>query len=222
MSYTAFWVGVIPVGIFLLIKLGIVKSWFILETLPGLLSARMFYAALPVGLGFVFASFLPALPNYDPNANLYFSLLVIAFLGGPMIGFLFMYRPPNWLDPKWLQWLKEEYGYCLPLLIENAQQLNRWDWEWQVRTQAGMQSWIDSVYKQHKEDIDFAWQIEKKNRVSWQNQKKGLFSIRAGMKIEGYIPIHRQGDDVLIKEELDAVIAYQNEKFLKTHKPMEF
>ena len=38
---------------FLVVRLGVIKSWFVLKPLPGLLSARMIYAALPLGLAFL-------------------------------------------------------------------------------------------------------------------------------------------------------------------------
>ena len=194
------YLGLVAIGIFLIVKTGVIKSWFILKTLPGLLSSRMMYAMLPFGISFLLVAIVVSLPNYDPkNSN----LLTLALLFGPVLGFLFMYRPPNWLDPKWLQWLKKEYGYCLDILIEEAQLMNRWDWERQVRTQEGMQRWIDTVFSRRQEDVDFAWQSEKLYRVEQQNLEKDIYTLSPGMRIEGKVPAHRQGDVVLIREEID-------------------
>ena len=210
-----FCVGAFAIGIFILVKSGLLKSWWIVKTLPGILSPRMVYATIPVGLGFILLSILPSLDNYNSSEFPFTLLLGIAVFGGPLVGFLLMYRPPKWLDPKWLQWLKSEYGYCLDILIEDAQQMNRWDWERQVRTRAGMQQWIDGIYEQHQEDIDFYWQYEKFTRVRAQLIKRKKYSIHAGMKVEGTIPAHRQGDDVLVREEIDAVVAVRNAMLLE-------
>ncbi len=208
-------VGVFPVGIFLLIKSGIFKSWFILKTLPGLLSARMFYAALPIGIGFIGLSILPALPGYDPDKFPFTLWLGITIWGGPLLGFWFMYRPPKWLKPGWLQWLEREYGYCLPVLIYEAQKMNRWQWEAQVRTRSGMQAWIDEVFTRRREDINFAWQAEKFYLIEQETDV-----IKPGMKVEGYVPAHRQEDVVLTREEIDAVVAVRNAQYRPDEKYM--
>lgn len=205
--------GLVPVILFILIRTGIFKSWAILPTLPGLMSARMFYACLPLGLGFMLGSFLPSLPNYDINEKPFFYLFLLAFLGGPLLGFWFMYRPPKWIVPGWMRWLEQEYGYCADILLEEAQFMNRWDWEWQVRTRQGMQQWIDSIYLVRQEEIDFAWQVEKLYRVEQQNLKKKIYALSPGMKVEGEVPVHRQDDIALIREEIDAVVAIQNAKY---------
>jgi hypothetical protein len=213
MSLITLSVGVFPVGIFLLIKSGIFKSWFILKTLPGLLSARMFYAALPIGIGFIGLSILPALPGYDPDKFPFTLWLGITIWGGPLLGFWFMYRPPKWLKPGWLQWLEREYGYCLPILIEEGQRMNRWQWEAQVRTRSGMQGWIDDVFIHRQKDVDFAWKVEKFRLIERQVVKPEGYSIRSGMKVEGHAPVHRQHDIVLTQEEMDIVIPFRNAKY---------
>ncbi len=210
MSIVAFYVGVFPVGIFLLIRSGIFKSWFILKTLPGLLSARMFFAAFPIGVGFIGLSILPALPGYNPDTFPFTLLLAITIWGGPLIGFWFMYRPPKWLKPHWLQWLEQQYGYCLPILIEEAQKMNRWAWEAQVRTRSGMQTWVDEVFTRRREDVDFSWQAKKFYQVEQQLVQRKTYVFKAGMEIEGYVPIHRQDDIVLTQEEIDTFFAADN------------
>lgn len=146
-------VGVFPIGIFLLIRFGVLKSWYILKTLPGLLSGRMMYAALPFGISFLLSGIVASLPNYNGREP---GLLNLTLLIGPVFGFWFMYRPPRWIKPSWLQWLEQEYGYCLPILITEAQKMNRWQWEAQVRNRAGMKAWIDDVFDHRREDIEFA------------------------------------------------------------------
>ena len=202
MSFAALAVGLFCIGIFLLVKTGIFKSWLILKTLPGLLSARMFYMAFPLGLGFAGLSILPAFPNYDPNQMPFTLFLFIAVCGGPLIGFWFMGHPPKWLAPKWLQWLEREYGYCVDILLEEAQKMNRWAWEAQVRTQEGMQAWIDEVVARRRKEVDLAWIEEKLYRLDQKFIQGKIRTIKAGMAIDGYIPVHRQQDAVLTQTDL--------------------
>lgn len=207
------WVGLILTGMFLAIKLGIFKSWFILKTLPGLMSARMFYALFPVGLGLIGIMNLPDWPGYSPD-KLSFTILGLIFVwGGPLIGFWFMYSPPKWIKPRWLQWLEREYGYCLPILVEEAQKMNRWTWEAKVRTRAGMQEWIDDIFIHRQEDLTLAWQAEKYYRVVQQTVKQKTYVIKAGMAIEDDVPIHRQDDIVLTQEEIDTFFASDNDQY---------
>jgi hypothetical protein len=196
-------VGIVGVGIFVIVKLGLIKSWFILKTLPGLLSARMIYAAFPFGLSFLLLTIFPFLPSYDPRhpSLAFFAVL----LGGPVFGFWFMYRPPKWIVPKWLRWLEREYGYCVDILLEDAQRMGRWDWEWQVRSQAGMQTWIDSVMEREKQRIEWRWLYEKVRMISDQNRKAGIFVNRAPGIITEPVPEHRQNEKDLrvTQEDLD-------------------
>jgi hypothetical protein len=205
-------VGVFPIGIFLLMRFGVLKSWFILKTLPGLLSGRMMYAALPFGISFLLGGIVASLPNYNGREP---GLLNLTLLIGPVFGFWFMYRPPKWLKPGWLQWLEREYGYCLPVLIYEAQKMNRWQWEAQVRTRSGMQAWIDEVFTRRREDINFAWQAEKFYLIEQETDV-----IKPGMKVEGYVPAHRQEDVVLTREEIDAVVAVRNAQYRPDEKYM--
>ena len=203
-------VGIVGVGIFVIVKLGLIKSWFILKTLPGLLSARMIYAAFPFGLSFLLAYLIASQPNYDGRTS---NLMTFALLVGPVFGFWFMYRPPRWIKPNWLQWLEQEYGYCLPILIEEAQKMNRWTWEAKVRTRSGMQEWIDDVFIRRQKDVDFAWQDEKVYLLDRQTDKEKTYGIVPGMEIKGYVPIHRQHDTVLTQADIDAVIPVRKSRY---------
>ncbi|MCA9920033.1 MAG: hypothetical protein KC445_18880 [Anaerolineales bacterium] len=198
-------VGIFPIGIFLLIWFGVLKSWYILKTLPGLLSGRMMYAALPFGISFLLSGIVASLPNYNGREP---GLLNLTLLIGPVFGFWFMYRPPRWIKPSWLQWLEQEYGYCLPILLEEGQKMNRWQWEAQVRTRAGMQTWIDNVFAHRREDIEFAWQTEKFALIA---QKTDV--IKPGMIAKGDVPVHRRDDVMITREEIDAVVAVQNAQY---------
>ncbi|MDA0244542.1 MAG: hypothetical protein OT477_14080 [Chloroflexi bacterium] len=216
MIFAALGMGLLSMGMFLLVKTGIFKSWFVLKTLPGLFSARMFYMALPLGLSFMGLAILPALPNYVPDEMPYTLFAIVIVFGGPIVGFWFMGHPPKWLAPQWLQWLEQEYGYCVDILLEEAQKMNRWAWEAQVRTQEGMQVWIDEVVARRRKEVDFAWEVEKLYRVEQQILKRGHFVFKPGMKIEGVVPAHRQQDIALTREGIDEVFRYRNAPYRKS------
>lgn len=194
--------SLMPIGMFFVIKTGLIKSWFIVKTLPGLLSSRMVYAALPMGVGFLVITIVTSLPNYDFEEIPYNVNFFMAVCGGPIVGFWFMGHPPKWLAPKWLQWLEREYGYCVDILLEEAQKMNRWTWEAQVWTQAGMQAWIDEVVARRRKEVNLAWIEEKLYRLDQKFIQGKIGTIKAGMAIGGYIPIHRQHDTVLTQADL--------------------
>jgi hypothetical protein len=83
--------------------------------------------------------------------------------------------------------------------------MGRWDWEWQVRSQAGMQTWIDSVMEREKQRIEWRWLYEKIRMISDQNRKAGIFVNRAPGIITEPVPEHRQNEKDLrvTQEDLD-------------------
>jgi hypothetical protein len=51
---------------------------------------------------------------------------------------------PSWLKPYWLRWLEDNYGHMMDFMFEEARRMGR-SWEAQVRTQADLEAWADSV-----------------------------------------------------------------------------
>lgn len=139
-------IGLFPIGIFVIVKFGIIKSWYVIKSVPGFFSARMIYGALPLGVGFIVIILAPLLPYYDKlNINIWDILFYIFII----LTFVFMIAPPNWLKPKWLQWLEREHGDQLDLLVKEAQAMGRWRWEARVETQEGLEKWVKEVRRKH-------------------------------------------------------------------------
>ena len=186
-------IGIFFIGVFLVVRLGMIKSWFILKTLPGLLSARMIYAFLPGGLFFIALGIAAMTPTntLDEGVNL------IIYLSFPFIALalLCLVWVPNWVKPNWLQWLEREYGYCLDILIEEGQQMNRWEWEGKVRTQEGMQAWIDEVFARRRSEVDRRWKEFRKTLLWEQAHAEGRSWLGVDEKIKGYIPKHRRAEE---------------------------
>jgi hypothetical protein len=121
-----------------------------------------------------------------------------------IMGFAFMVWPPNWVKPAWLHWLEREYGYCLDILVEEAQKMNRWEWEAKVRTQEGMQAWIDEVFERRREEVDLLWRQTSVQLLIQQAKAEGRPGPSFGERIKGYVPEHRrQQDENRIREELE-------------------
>jgi hypothetical protein len=191
---TPVWVvaGVFMV-IFLIVRLGLIKSWFILKTLPGLLSARMFYAMLPLSLFFVGLGISALFPyeNVDKGAQ------AVIFASFPLLVlmFLFMIWPPRFIQPGWLRWLEREYGYCLDILVKEGQKMDRWEWEDRVRTRAGMQAWIDEVFARRRAEIDQRWVATRTELLFAEAESRGSHVIEFGARIESHVPQHRQQEE---------------------------
>ena len=200
---TVVWlIGIFFVGLFLVVRLGLIKSWFILKTLPGLLSARMIYAFLPGGLFFIALGIAAMIPAHtlDEGVNLiiYFSFPFIA------LALLCLVWVPNWVKPHWLQWLEREYGYCLDILIEEGQKMGRWEWEARVRTQAGMEAWVDEICEQRREEIDLLWHQMSIHLLLRQAEADGRLGPSFGERIKGYVPDHRrEWEEERIQQELE-------------------
>jgi hypothetical protein len=64
--------------------------------------------------------------------------------------FLIVVFQPKWFKPKWVQWLEENHGDILELLIEESRQSSDWrDWAKRVSTQAGLEAWVAEVRHKH-------------------------------------------------------------------------
>jgi hypothetical protein len=199
------------IGLFLLVRSGLFKSWYILETLPGLLSARMIYAAFASGLFFLYLYLLPYIPGWDPdNVNIWF-LLIFFFSVLPLY---FMYRPPFWVVPEWVKWLEREYGYCLDILIEEARLMGRWTWEIEVMTRAGMQAWIDDVFTRRQKDVDEYWKQAKVWLMRQQRNQEGIHYLKPGTLSPEYTPQHRLHDREVSEEEIIEVVRLKNSKYV--------
>ncbi|MCP4538856.1 MAG: hypothetical protein GY832_17110 [Chloroflexi bacterium] len=199
-------------GAFLLVRLSIIKSWFILKPLPGLLSAQMIYAAFPLGVAFLILGLGGMFHDsifYKVGLEVFF-LLVFA-------SFLFMIRPPRWVKPRWLRWLEYEYSYCLDILIKEARVMGRWNWGAQVSTRVGLEQWVESVVKRHRQEIDERWEIVREYRLV--DQLTDAF-MQGKPKIEDYVvpnvPEHRRAqEETRLEERATRLKEYGNSGYFR-------
>ena len=168
-------IGLLGLSFYISFATGWVKVWLITRPMGTMFHPRMAYMMLPIGIAFTYGSFMPLLPNYTPE-----SIYLYIFIALQWIGFLFLFWAPPFLTPRWVKLLEQDYGYCLPILIEEARKMGRWKWNARVRTPAQLQSWIDEVMSQHQDEIDQLWHTYR----SFMQEEFGKGNF--------YIPQHRR------------------------------
>ena len=204
-------IGACLLFMFFLMRSGRFRSWFIAKPVPGLMSGPMSYLSLNMGVIFISWPLITMLPNYNFNDQPYFSIFFLSWLGGPFLGFYWAANPPRWLQPRWVRWLSDEYGYCLHILVAEAQDMPCGNWESQTRQQQGLQKWIDAVYQRRKTEIDLNWLMFKYYAILEQQAEKGHDWIKHGLVLEGHIPEHRRDEALLTKEESDRIKRVERE-----------
>ena len=127
-----------------------------------------------------------------------------------------MYRPPRWLVPRWLRWLEDEYIYCLDILIEEARKMNRWQWEAKVRTQEGMQAWVNRAIDENRAEVEDRWERYKLYLYEEQITSQGIYELNPGVIDPASLPIHRQGDGIVSEEDIAKKIRRSVEMFKQT------
>jgi hypothetical protein len=142
----------VPVAIslwWIRMRLGIDRRWFVIPAAP--LISRNIYFFLPafipsVVLGLIGVLSVAIDPTTDDNP-IYFTFY-LAF-GFQALGFVIAYLEPSWLSPTWYRWLKKEHGDILPYLAQEAHEMGRRKWLKQVKTQAGLEQWVEDFRRRH-------------------------------------------------------------------------
>jgi hypothetical protein len=186
--------GLVPIGLYVVVRMGLIKSWYILAPLPGLLSGSMVYGALFWGLGFIAIALDAMLPAENVDIAGWRGFIVILLFA--LSGFVLMAWQPSWIKPRWVRWIEREYGYCLDILIEEARAMGRWNWEARVRTQADLERWVEQVIARHQEEVDQRWEKERQYRLA---PKTPAAFRRGGFEREDWevpdVPEHRQAQE---------------------------
>jgi hypothetical protein len=127
----------------ILIRVGILKYWFVAKYLPGVLPAVVPYAMIPQGLGFIVIALGAFFPTPEETWNLFFAGAVIIFAGYAIATFR-----PGFLKPKWLRWLESRYTHLtINLLVEEARKLGWWEWQKRVWSQEGLEQWVEETLR---------------------------------------------------------------------------
>jgi hypothetical protein len=137
----------IPGTVFLtygiLIRLGILKYWFIARYIPGAFPAVLPYAIIPGGIGFTIIALAAFFPGPEKTRNVFGIGTAVVFLGLVVATFR-----PGFLKPKWLRWLESRYTHLtINLLVEEARKLGWWEWQKRVWTQEGLEQWVEETLR---------------------------------------------------------------------------
>jgi hypothetical protein len=125
-----------------LARIGILKTWFLLERVPVFVIPHSIFGAIPAGLGAIVLGIIVKLrPEPETATMICFGVTGPSFLVGVML----MIWPPWWIKPAWYRWLEERHGDIIPLLQEEARAMGRWKWQRRVATQEGLEQWVAEV-----------------------------------------------------------------------------
>ena len=137
--------GLFIFGLGLAVYLGHFKRMFITQGVPGIYPRNTVYTLMPLGVFFL--SFYPIFLWAGENALDELPSAIVFFGLGILVVVPLIWQP-RWLKPAWLRWLEDNYGYVLEEMFEEARQMGGLNWETQVRTQADLEAWADSVAQQ--------------------------------------------------------------------------
>ena len=130
----------------ILMRVGVLKYWFIAKYIPGFFPAVLPYTTIPAGLGFIIIALAAFFPDPEANWN-------VSLIGGVVIfaGFVVGTFRPSFLKPRWLRWLESTYpSPTINFLIKEARKLGWWEWQKRVWTQQGLEQWIDEVLRKRE------------------------------------------------------------------------
>ena len=125
-----------------LIRTGRVRYWW---AMPGnyYAYAQGPFVALPIGLCLLFMLIGALSP-----ARLKLPFVFIAG-GCGLSALIFLAVQPRFLKPNWLQWLEGHHKEHLALLQHEAEQMGHFQWARRVKTQAGLEQWVEEVLRKH-------------------------------------------------------------------------
>ena len=138
--------GVSGLVIGVLMHLGIWKLWFVVERVPVLVIPSFAYGSIPVGLAFLILGISIRSVSDPSNARTIFFCVVFPLF---MTSIAFAIWQPSWLQPNWYRWLEKHHGSVIPILKKEAQAMGRWKWQRRVRTQEGLEQWVEEVRRKH-------------------------------------------------------------------------
>jgi hypothetical protein len=123
------------------------KFWWWSKSNP-VVPTSVVFAAFPAALLLFLLAFIFYYQSYIPTEvknNL------VLFGGIPLliISVALSIWQPLWLKPKWLRWLETHHGSVLALLQEEARKEEWSVWQNQVRTQEGLEEWVEEVRRKH-------------------------------------------------------------------------
>jgi len=128
------------------------KSWWYQKSTP-IVPTGIVFGSFPAALVF----FMMAYIFYDYGLSEKQLDILTLYIGIPLIllsVFLASWQP-RFMKPKWLRWLEDNHEGILPLLQEEAfksEKERRNSWSHRVKTQEGLEEWVEEVRHKYKLD----------------------------------------------------------------------
>ena len=131
--------GIVVLAFGIWTRLGKNRAWYLVPNYYVLLPKNGHYA-LPVGGLMMIVLGISLLM---PEPELVRRVLLIGVFPLGIIVFLIVVFAPKWLKPKWVQWLEENHGDIIEILIEEGRDTPHWSNK--VSTQEGLETWVAEV-----------------------------------------------------------------------------
>lgn len=133
--------GLAGVLIGLLRRLGRGRLWYLVPNYYVLLPKGASYAMPLIGLMLILAGISLFMPSPELVRMVWlYGVFPMGFLAILVVGFR-----PSWLKPTWVRWLEDNYSDILDILIEEGRKTP--DWSERVRTQEGLEKWVEEVQR---------------------------------------------------------------------------
>ncbi len=137
--------GVLFLGFGLLIQLGVIKQWWLVYDTPFTSSAAA-YLSIPFSIVLFAMGLVMFIPDMSTRQK---TFLYVVFFGLIPSVILAMIRP-RWLVPPWLRWLEDNHKSILGLLKNEARKMGGNEWNRRVRTQSGLEEWVEEVRRKRE------------------------------------------------------------------------
>jgi hypothetical protein len=121
-----------------LVRAGEVRYWW---AVPYYAAGQEPFIALPGGLSCLFLFIAMVLPSQ--------SVFLYLAIGCGLLALVFLILKPRFLKPEWLQWLEDHHKEHIPILRREARQMGAFQWARRVKTQAGLEQWVEEVLRGH-------------------------------------------------------------------------
>jgi hypothetical protein len=132
------------------------KAFFLVKGIPVLMPRAVQNMFIPIGITLIIWEIATSnlFPTTEMRAN------VFRYVGGPalIITWILGVWNPRWLRPRWLNYLEDEYGSIMWVLLDEARK-DVPGWSQRVRTQAGLEEWAEETrerlgYPPHPGEIE--------------------------------------------------------------------
>jgi hypothetical protein len=140
--FLLFFVGILSIYLGLSGSLGHRRLTYIL---PNYYSSGINYASIPGGVFLLLLGVVILFPL--PNLLEYILVWLSVIFG--LIGLLFNFFPPSFLEPEWYRWLKKEHGDILPSLQQDVEKMGYRQWRSQTETIADLDRWATEVRRKN-------------------------------------------------------------------------